>query len=303
MTGLTGPTGETGMTGLTGPTGLTGLTGLTGPTGLTGMTGLTGPTGYGIPGMNTGVWKYSGEISGVLPSGGFTANNFNASSVSTITINTTSDTYPSQPSFGAITWLNGLTAGDTIKMVRADDYSSVYFFDITGVGSTSVDSYQFLVSPQSVSYGTFGLPSGIGPQWGISYSRRGVIGLGVTGPTGPTATNLLPSIYRGTGATTLDPSFIDYLNLSQVSAPSTQTFNIPAESWIQNTFGPALWLPGIQIIVLQDGTGQLAIGACASSGVTILSESGKLKLASQYSSASLIYRGSNVWYLVGNLTL
>ncbi|HDR3399518.1 TPA: hypothetical protein QCN43_001510, partial [Bacillus anthracis] len=36
ITGVTGPTGATGITGATGPTGATGITGATGPTGVTG---------------------------------------------------------------------------------------------------------------------------------------------------------------------------------------------------------------------------------------------------------------------------
>ena len=58
---------------------------------------------------------------------------------------------------------------------------------------------------------------------------------------------------------------------------------------------------GTQIIITQLGAGQTTI--VAGSGVTILSSGGKLKIADQYSGATLIKRNTNEWVLFGNLVL
>lgn len=55
-----------------------------------------------------------------------------------------------------------------------------------------------------------------------------------------------------------------------------------------------------EILISQYGAGQTTI--VAGSGVTIRSAGGALKLASQYSGATLIKRGTNEWYLFGDIT-
>jgi hypothetical protein len=58
---------------------------------------------------------------------------------------------------------------------------------------------------------------------------------------------------------------------------------------------------GTQIVIIQLGAGQTTIIALA--GVTIRSSGGKLKIADQYSGATLIKRDTNEWVLFGNLSL
>ena len=57
---------------------------------------------------------------------------------------------------------------------------------------------------------------------------------------------------------------------------------------------------GTQIIVSQYGSGQTSfVGA---SGVIIRSAGGKLKLSDRYSSAVLTKRGTDEWYIFGDIT-
>ena len=57
---------------------------------------------------------------------------------------------------------------------------------------------------------------------------------------------------------------------------------------------------GTQILVTQLGTGQTTI--TPTSGVTLRSSGGKLKIAAQYGIATLIKRATDEWYVAGDLT-
>ena len=57
---------------------------------------------------------------------------------------------------------------------------------------------------------------------------------------------------------------------------------------------------GSQILVAQYGAGQVTIVAGA--GVTLRSDSSKLKIASQYSAATLVKIASDEWMVFGNLS-
>ena len=56
---------------------------------------------------------------------------------------------------------------------------------------------------------------------------------------------------------------------------------------------------GTQILLSQYGAGQTTV--VATSGVTINSSGGKLKLNTQYSGATLIKIATNEWYLFGDI--
>lgn len=57
---------------------------------------------------------------------------------------------------------------------------------------------------------------------------------------------------------------------------------------------------GTQILISQLGAGQTTV--VAGSGVTLRSSGGKTKLSAQYSMGSLIKRGTDEWYLAGDIT-
>jgi hypothetical protein len=57
---------------------------------------------------------------------------------------------------------------------------------------------------------------------------------------------------------------------------------------------------GAQIILSQYGAGQVTV--VADTGVTLRSSGGKTKTSAQYAMATLIKRGTNEWYLAGDIT-
>lgn len=57
---------------------------------------------------------------------------------------------------------------------------------------------------------------------------------------------------------------------------------------------------GTQIVIIQIGAGQTTI--VPASGVTVYSSGSKLKLTGQYSTATLIKKSTNTWYLAGDIT-
>lgn len=57
---------------------------------------------------------------------------------------------------------------------------------------------------------------------------------------------------------------------------------------------------GAQILISQYGTGQVTI--VPDTGVTLRSSGGKTKTAAQYAVATLIKRGTDEWYLAGDIT-
>jgi hypothetical protein len=113
---------------------------------------------------------------------------------------------------------------------------------------------------------------------------------GFQGATGPG--NLGKNSQSGTSYTL---ALTDVNKMVEMTSASTNTITVPPDSSVNF---PA----GSQILVVQNGTGQT--GLTSGVGVSILSDNGKLKLASRYSSATLVKDTvANQWYLFGNLTL
>lgn len=70
-------------------------------------------------------------------------------------------------------------------------------------------------------------------------------------------------------------------------------------SAITITIDDVLTQQGDRIDFIQAGAGQITFAA--GSGVTLSSADSKLKTAKQYAGASVVYGGSGVYYLIGNL--
>lgn len=81
--------------------------------------------------------------------------------------------------------------------------------------------------------------------------------------------------------------------LLELSNSGAQNVTVPPNSSVAFPIGT-------QILFANYGAGLWSF--VAGSGVTILSDGGKLKIASQYSLVTLIKRSTNTWYLAGNLT-
>lgn len=85
----------------------------------------------------------------------------------------------------------------------------------------------------------------------------------------------------------------DAYKLIEMEVTSANTLTIPT-----NTSVP--FPLGTQILVSQLGTGQTTITPAL--GVTLRSSGGKTKTSAQYSMCTLIKRGTNEWYLSGDIT-
>lgn len=85
----------------------------------------------------------------------------------------------------------------------------------------------------------------------------------------------------------------DAYKLIEMEVTSANTLTIPTNASVAFPLGT-------QILVSQLGTGQTTITPAV--GVTIRSSGGKTKTAAQYSMCTLIKRGTNEWYLAGDIT-
>jgi hypothetical protein len=103
-------------------------------------------------------------------------------------------------------------------------------------------------------------------------------------------TNKLVTANRQTASYTLVASDAD--KLVEMNVASANNLTVPLNSSVA-------FSTGTQILLAQYGAGQTTI--VATSGVTIRSNGGKLKLNAQYSGATLIKIDTNEWYLFGDI--
>jgi hypothetical protein len=82
-------------------------------------------------------------------------------------------------------------------------------------------------------------------------------------------------------------------NLINMNLAVANTVTVPPDSSVS-------FENDVQIVIAQYGAGQTEI--VAGSGVTIRSKDSNLKIASQYSGATLVKIGVDEWYLFGDLT-
>ena len=98
-------------------------------------------------------------------------------------------------------------------------------------------------------------------------------------------------IHTPTGSYTL--VIHDAAKIVNCNSGSAMNVTVPPNSSVAFTIGS-------QILVAQYGAGQVTIVAGA--GVTLRSDSSKLKIASQYSAATLVKIGTDEWMVFGNLS-
>jgi hypothetical protein len=116
----------------------------------------------------------------------------------------------------------------------------------------------------------------------------------VTGPTGPTGpAGDFSSVYSTNAQTGTTYSLVtgDAGKIVEISNTSAITLTVPT-----NTSQPLA--TGANITVLQTNTGQISITGAV--GVTVNATPG-LKLRAQWSSATLIKRGTDTWVAIGDL--
>jgi hypothetical protein len=96
---------------------------------------------------------------------------------------------------------------------------------------------------------------------------------------------------RQTGSYTLVIG--DAGKLVEMSVAGANNLTVPLDSSVAFPLGT-------QILISQYGAGQTTV--VATGGVTIRSDSGKLKLSTQYAAATLVKIAADEWYLFGSLT-
>ncbi len=85
--------------------------------------------------------------------------------------------------------------------------------------------------------------------------------------------------------------------LVTASNASAQTYSIPTDATTN-------FAVGTQINIIQIGAGQVTIQAASSGTTTVTSTGGTSaapKLRAQWSSATLVKKAANVWYVIGDL--
>jgi hypothetical protein len=107
--------------------------------------------------------------------------------------------------------------------------------------------------------------------------------------TGNTITNIQ---FNNQGVNMYTLGAADASKLVEMDVSIGNTVTVPANSSV----GFAI---GTQIMIVQQGTGQTTIAAAG--GVTLRSAGGLLNLASQYSSCTVVKRGTDEWYVFGDL--
>jgi hypothetical protein len=139
--------------------------------------------------------------------------------------------------------------------------------------------------PGSIGASTIWFRIGGAPSGSTSAS------VGPTGPTGPTGPI---NININSQSSSYSIVLGDEGKLIRITSSSNQSLIIPLNS-------SQAFSIGTQALIVRGGTGEL--GITGSSGVSVNSALGYLRLNSQYSAANIIKVGTNEWYVFGDLKL
>lgn len=207
---------------------------------------------------------------------GFTAENVANKSISVSTDQASNTKYPSVKS--VYDWATGLFA--TITQLNAKQDT------LTGA-TTTVTTSNLTASRAVVSDGSGKIAIATTTSTEIGYVN------GVTSSIQmqlDSKTSKLVTTNRQTASYTLVLSDAD--KLVEMNVASANNLTVPLNSSVAFSVGT-------QILLAQYGVGQTTI--VATSGVTIRSNGGKLKLNVQYSGATLIKIATDEWYLFGDI--
>jgi hypothetical protein len=196
---------------------------------------------------------------------------------------------------------------NTHKIVVNDPtYGFILGYDMSYISNS--------ITGGTYSSGTLSLVTNNGETISISgFSTGGSFTGGtVSGPTnftsGLTANTISATTYQGlpflityrrlTSSSTLDSTDLSTVNsgnplVIEMNVSSGNTITVPPNSAVTFSIGS-------QITISQYGTGQTTI--VAGLGVTLRSSGNFLKLAAQYSMATLMKVGTDEWYVVGQLS-
>ena len=134
-------------------------------------------------------------------------------------------------------------------------------------------------------------PNVIGPT-GATGATGGTGPTGATGPIGPGGVDAI-NVQSGTLYTL---ALADQDSLISISNAGTQTIVIPQNSSVSFATGAA-------VNIVRAGTGPVQV--TQGSGTTIRSTGATATgpfLRAQYSAVTALYEGTNVWYVIGDIT-
>lgn len=271
-TGATGPQGIQGIQGIQGEQGIQGIQGEKGDTGDTGATGATGPQGIQGEKGDQGDQGIQGEQGTGVNILGSYAN------------------------LAALQSAHPTGSSGDAYLIDNDLY----------VWSQSTSSW--------INVGTIRGPQGIQGEHGIQGAKgdKGDTGdtgaTGAQGPQGPQG-EIGPAGPAGAdGADGADGQ--DLTSVFTISQKSTSYTLVASDlgKLIEMSNGGDLIVPtdseifdiGSTVDIIQTGSSQVTIGG--DTGVTVNGTPG-LKLRTQWSSATLIKRGSNIWVAIGDLSV
>jgi hypothetical protein len=183
--------------------------------------------------------------------------------------------------YQSVTLLTDIEVGPGLTVSSPTVTTRLLELDGIVSGATGPQGFQGATGPQGLQ----GLTGATGPQ-----GFQGATGpQGVIGPTGGGET-ILSNEQTGP---TYSLQLTDGAKMVLMNSSTANTVVVSDLSWP----------PGSQVLIVQKGTGQTTIVPGA--GITLFSESNKNKIASQYSSVSIINDSAiaNHWYMFGNLTL
>jgi hypothetical protein len=273
-TGATGATGEQGIQGvqgIQGEQGIQGLKGDKGDTGATGATGATGPTGpQGSQGIQ-GIQGVQGEQgTGVNILGSYA----NLTALQTAhPAGNPADAYLINNDL--YVWSQSTSSWINVGTIRGPQ------------GDQGIQGIQGLKGDKGDTgeTGATGATGATGEQ-GI----QGIQGVqGVQGETGAAGQDLVSVFTIAQKSSSYTVVSSDLGKLIEMSSGGTIT--VPTDSEI--------FAVGSTVDIVQTGSSQVTIAG--DTGVTVNSTPG-LKLRSQWSSATLIKRGNNLWVAVGDLS-
>jgi hypothetical protein len=319
--GTTGSQGTTGLQGTTGPQGVQGIQGTTGVQGTQGTLGLQGTTGnQGVAGAVAaqGIQGTQGltGLQGVLGPQGVTGSQGIQGTQGIGYVGVTSTTLATPGNTGTIT-ITTNTQGAFISgnRVRVINTSSNYFegvVTITG-GTTFAVAADYSVGTTQASNWTVALAGNIGVQG--AQGTQGTQGIqGLQGLSLPTQTgnagkylytngtsvswsNTITPINAQTG-TTYSLVASDADSLITASNSLAQTYSIPTNASVPFPIGTS-------INVIQINSGQVTITATTPATTVIGSTAATAtspKLRTTYSSATLLKVGTDLWYVIGDIS-
>ena len=198
-------------------------------------------------------------------------------------------------------WKKIITSGSSALLlnVTASSFTGSFTGSFLGTGSYSTNALSASYAPSSTvinnninnyvvtATGTNGTLNG---ESNLTFDGTTLTVTGDASITGNTVTNIQ---FNNQPVNMYTLGAADASKLVEMDVSIGNTVTVPTNASV----GFAI---GTQIMIVQQGTGQTTIAAAG--GVTLRSAGGLLNLASQYSSCTVVKRGTDEWYVFGDLT-